>query len=326
VKFSGYKDLLKRYYTGECSDLEKQLVETWYDSFEAEGQTVEGLPDVEEKTRIQERLIGRLSVHVQTSSPVKKGSLRWIRPWAGVAAAIVVLLCGTWWLMKPLGLPTAERSKTAQDLQHFSAGPGARKTLKLSDGSTITLNANSSLDIMAGYGDKQRLVLLRGEAFFHVEPAIKCPFYIQTKNVSVRVLGTSFNVKAYDHRGKVQVAVKTGRVQINDTDNTHKFLLGEGEKYDYERSGRRFVKRSSGSDGAWLNGDIGLERVPFLDLALSFQDVYGVKLCSHDAAVLKSQYTLKLKYQRSAIQTAQVICSMLNKQYRKEENGDLTIF
>lgn len=326
MKFSGYKNLLKRYYTSECSDLEKQLVETWYDSFEAEEQTVEGLPGVEEKIHIQARLIGRLSAHVQMSSPVKKGNFRWIRPWAGVAAAIVLLLCGTWWLMKPLGLPTAERTKTAHDLQHFSAGPGARKTLKLSDGSTITLNANSSVDIMAGYGDKQRLVLLRGEAFFHVEPAIQCPFYIQTKNVSVRVLGTSFNVKAYDHRGKVQVAVKTGRVQINDAGDSHKFLLGEGEKYDYDRSGRRFVKRNSGSEGAWLNGDIGLERVPFLDLALSFQDVYGVRLRSHDEAVLKSQYTLKLKYQRSAVQTAQVICSMLNKQYRKEENGDLTIF
>ena len=326
MKFSGYKDLLKRYYTSECSDLEKQLVESWYDSFEAEGQTIEGLPDAEEKIGIQERLIARLSMHIQTPSPIRKRSLRWLRPWARVAAAIVLLLCGTWWLIKPFGLSTPERHKTAQNLQHFSAGPGVRKTLKLSDGSTITLNANSSLDVMAGYGDKQRLVLLKGEAFFHVKPAVKCPFYIQTKNVSVRVLGTSFNVKAYDHRGKVQVAVKTGRVQINDAADTHKFLLREGEKYDYDLTGRRFVKRNSGSDGAWLNGDVDLERVPFLDLALSFQDVYGVRLRSHDAAVLKSQYTLKLKYQRSALQTAQVICSMLNKQYRKEENGDLTIF
>ncbi|HWV75123.1 MAG TPA: FecR domain-containing protein [Pseudosphingobacterium sp.] len=326
MEFNDYKDLLKRYYIGECSDIEKQLVETWYDSFEGGEQAIEGLPDMEEKIGIQERLIGRLSMHIQTPSPIRKRSLGWVRPLVKVAAAIVLLLCGTWWLMKPFGLFTSERHKAAQALQHFSAGPGARKTLKLSDGSTITLNANSSLDIMAGYGDKQRLVLLKGEAFFHVKPAVKCPFYIQTKDVSVQVLGTSFNVKAYDHRAKVQVAVKTGKVQINDAADTREYLLGEGEKYDYDRTGKRFVKRNGGSDGAWLNGDIGLARAPFLDLALSFQDVYGVRLHSHDAIVLKSQYTLKLKYQRSAVQTAQVICSMLNKQYRKEENGDLTIF
>lgn len=329
MKFNGYKKLLKKYYTGESADIEKQLVEAWYDSFEEDRHVAKDFPNAEEKRRIKKRLTGRLAIHVQTSFPTRKRNIRRLRPWAKVAAvAIVILLCGiTWWqLYKPFGMSAHERHETGRYVQHFSVGPGARKTLKLSDGSTVKLNANSSLDIIAGYGDGQRLVRLDGEAFFQVKTAAKCPFYVETKDVSVQVLGTSFNVKAYSHRRKVQIAVSTGKVQISDAIETQKFLLHKGEKYDYDRTSRLFEKRNSGSDGAWLNSDIGLERAAFLDLALSFRDVYGIALVSNDTTVLKSRYTLRLKYQRSATQAAQLICHMLNKQYRKEENGDLTIF
>lgn len=329
MKFNDYKKLLKKYYTGESSDIEKQWVEAWYDSFEGDRDAAKGFPNAEEKRCIKDRLTGRLAIHVQTSLPTRKRNIRRLRFWSRVAAAaIVILLCGTtWWVLyRPFDIPAHERYETDRYVQHFSVGPGARKTLKLSDGSMVRLNANSSLDIIAGYGDGKRLVRLDGEAFFQVKPAVKCPFFVETKDISVRVLGTSFNVKAYDHRKKVQIAVSTGKVQISDAIGPQKFLLHKGEKYDYDRTNRSFEKRNSGSDGAWLNNDVGLERVAFLDLALSFRDVYGIALISNDTTVLKSRYTLKLKYQRSAAQTAQLICHMLNKQYRKEENGGLTIF
>lgn len=243
------------------------------------------------------------------------------------AAAIIIVISATYWWTKgtPDMLPLGH-DFVQQGYQRFAVGPGQHKELKLPDGSTVTLNANSSIDIMENFGKGKRIVKLKGEAFFKVEPAVKSPFYVCTEDVLVQVLGTSFNVKAYGYRRKVRVAVNSGKVRISNATNTDEKVLGNGESYDYDRDNRRFIKRDSGNDAAWLYGDIGLERVGFAELALSFRDVHGVSLHSNDTSVRKSQYTLKLKYKRSAVETVQTICHMLNKQYRKEENGDLTIY
>jgi ferric-dicitrate binding protein FerR (iron transport regulator) len=327
VKFSVYKDLLKRYHAGESTKVERQLVDIWYDSFEEERAVAEVRPGEEEKLRVKERLRKHIDANKQEEPKLKRNKQKRLAPWLRVAAAVIMLILGiTWFKPTDFGLPSRKYRTKEPIVMHFSTNSGEYKTVKLSDGSVVTLNANSSLVLKDGYGEKQRFVQLRGEAFFEIRPLADRPFWVQTDELFIQVLGTSFNVKAYDYRPKAEITVGTGRVQVSSENKGQSLLLHRGDGYIYDRANKQFRKKAVPATLAWRGGSISLAQVSFSELALCFRDVYGISLISTDATVLNHRYTLKLKYERSASQTLEIICHMLNKQYRKEANGSLNIF
>jgi transmembrane sensor len=92
---------------------------------------------------------------------------------------------------------------------------GERKTVLLPDGSKVTLYAVSELSYPEIFNDTIREIYLKGEAFFEVARNEQQLFVIRTGDLETRVLGTSFNVKAYQDDEQVQVSVATGKVKVN---------------------------------------------------------------------------------------------------------------
>jgi ferric-dicitrate binding protein FerR (iron transport regulator) len=90
----------------------------------------------------------------------------------------------------------------------------------------ITVNKNSSLSYPSKFSGQTREVALTGEAFFKVTPNKEKPFIINVNDVTVRVVGTSFNIKS--KKGKIEVIVETGIVQV--TKNKHTIRLLPKEK------------------------------------------------------------------------------------------------
>lgn len=83
----------------------------------------------------------------------------------------------------------------------------------LPDGTKVFLNQNTTLSFTDDFGQDTRTVVLKGEAYFDVKRDENRPFIIQANGTEVKVLGTSFNVRAYDQ--KVNVAVTSGKVQFS---------------------------------------------------------------------------------------------------------------
>ncbi|MGM9477811.1 FecR family protein [Pedobacter sp. GSP4] len=79
----------------------------------------------------------------------------------------------------------------------FATKGGERKKIMLQDGTSVLLNAKSTLTLSKGFNDKCREVTLTGEAFFDVTHDKNKPFKVHTADFNVNVLGTAFNVKAY---------------------------------------------------------------------------------------------------------------------------------
>lgn len=130
------------------------------------------------------------------------------QPWLRVAAA-VLLLVGFWavarsFLLKPASAQTVT----------VAAGP-QRQLATLPDGSRVWVNKNSSLSYAADFNAGSRTVQLRGEAFFEVRKDPGRPFTVLANDTRTRVLGTSFNVRAYATEDSVEVAVVTGRVAFS---------------------------------------------------------------------------------------------------------------
>jgi transmembrane sensor len=124
----------------------------------------------------------------------------WAAPLVGLAAAAAALL----FVMGPLGQPS-ERHATSV---------GQIETLTLPDGTIVTLGAASDLSV--SFSEHERRVRLSsGEAYFEVAHDAARPFYVETGDAQIRVVGTKFNV---NHGGEaVRVAVSEGVVQVRPT-------------------------------------------------------------------------------------------------------------
>lgn len=136
----------------------------------------------------------------------EKRSRGW-RPWM-VAAAIVMLLMSSvgvlrWTLSTDLSLDSNDRLQQAG----------------LPDGSTVYLNKKTVLDYKKGWLTKERTVVLsKGEAFFDVKRDTTQPFFIQSGNSTITVLGTSFHVRRAD--GETEVIVSSGSVRVDHAGNS----------------------------------------------------------------------------------------------------------
>ena len=134
-------------------------------------------------------------------------------------AAVLGIVCGLWFV-------AAKQFTTPQnDVLTFKSGNQSIEKI-LPDGTKVLLSKNSEITYPKSFKAETREINLSGEGFFEVHHDATHPFIVHTQGTDVRVLGTSFNVRAYD--AQVQVLVKTGRVQFSK--NNKQVILTKGQK------------------------------------------------------------------------------------------------
>lgn len=181
-----------------CAGTDKLCIEYWEKYIATHPQQA---PTIAEAKRLYVILSGNkrpLNQQVETLANhidpvVKTVKLRKLL-WLKVAAAIVIIAGAAYLYMRP---NTAALNKTTATAKVFTTCSGERKKITLPDGSTVLLNAKSSLAIKADFNDKNREVVLKGEAYFDVIHDKHKPFKVYTTDFNINVLGTAFNVKAY---------------------------------------------------------------------------------------------------------------------------------
>ncbi|WP_316745756.1 FecR family protein [Pedobacter gandavensis] len=112
-------------------------------------------------------------------------------------------------------------------------GKGTRKKILLPDGTLVWLNGESSLSYDSQLDDEQqRLVYLEGEAFFDVSHRRNKPFIVRTRELSVKVLGTAFNVKAYAKEAGTEATLLRGSIELcMNNQPAKKVILKPSEKF-----------------------------------------------------------------------------------------------
>lgn len=171
---------------------------------------------------------------------------------------------------------------------------GQMKTLTLSDGSVVTLNANSKLHYPAKWNtDHIREVWIEGEAFFKVNHLHKSGmikpsdrFIVHAEKLNVEVLGTSFNVN--NRRGQVRVALVTGRVGINVKGSASpQVRLLPGDLAEYLGNRQPIVKkRVSAIDYVlWKSGKMRFDNTSLSEILQLIEDNYGYKVILKDPSI-----------------------------------------
>lgn len=123
--------------------------------------------------------------------------------------------------------PDLENEQEVTAINTIATPRGGRYQVTLSDGTKVWLNAVSSLKFPAVFNNKERLVELSGEAYFEVAKNTT-PFRVKAKNTTVEVLGTHFNVMAYQEEEALETTLLEGSVNI--VRGNRQRILSPGEK------------------------------------------------------------------------------------------------
>ena len=102
-------------------------------------------------------------------------------------------------------------------LNEVTVPMGSKSSVKLPDGTVVTLNAGSRLQYDATFGSHSREVILEGEGYFQVTKNAAVPFVVRAKDITVKALGTEFNVKAYPEERTVQTTLVNGSVSVKQS-------------------------------------------------------------------------------------------------------------
>lgn len=222
-RFTHIEDaLLARYLLEEATPEEEQQVAGWLKADPANAEHLKRVEllletvslDADSSINAQEAL-ERLHSRMDREASGAGNTRRLIFPRSIIRVAAAVLIVGTViWFSYPLLYRQVEVATAGNVLEH-----------QLPDGSKVILNRNSSLSYPVRFSDSVRQVTLKGEAFFDVRADKDQPFIIRVNNVTVRVVGTSFNVR---NRGsETTVAVESGIVKVSNSNDSIELRAGE---------------------------------------------------------------------------------------------------
>lgn len=292
------KELLGQYLNGTLSPADSEQLDVWYASYDTSLNTPPAFSTKKEEEEAHRDILK--GIHNKLNLQPQKAAVKKISSKIKIAAAMVLILisAGLTFFLTMSG--KKQRLSAAIDttaMNTIEVAEGKMKLVELSDGTRIWLNAATRFSYPKEFSSKTREVtLLEGEAFFDVAHETNRPFIVHSKGLSTQVLGTSFNIDAYNFSKCVKISVATGKVGVNRGKEVIGFLT-PNEEIKYKLLLNKSIK--STSDGkiasSWRTGVIVLDYVDFESLqAILFNNYnYVLKTGKRDLNQLHFSATLK---------------------------------
>lgn len=169
---------------------------------------------------------------------------------------------------------------------------GGEFNLTLSDGTRVWLNAETELRYPVQFNGKERVVYLKGEAYFEVAKNKKKPFLVQVDNMSVKVYGTEFNVNTYD---KIETVLVTGSVSTNQ--GGKEVLLKPNQKGVFDQASGKITVEDVDvlAYVSWKNGDFIFRNESLNSIMDKLSRWYGLEVLYQDARLQNVRLSGNLK-------------------------------
>lgn len=170
---------------------------------------------------------------------------------------------------------------------------GENSRIMFQDGSQAFLNSDTKIRYPLKFGLTSREVEIDGEAYFNVSKNSKRPFIIKLNNTRVKVLGTSFNVKAYNNDKFQSIVLDNGSVFFETPKNDYEMFPGQEALYD-KTTGKCVINKLDNSSDAseWVNNVIFFKDTPIAEVLKTLNRAFNVEFKIIDPNVYKYTYTL----------------------------------
>jgi transmembrane sensor len=198
---------------------------------------------------------------------------------------------------------------------------GGQYQVILPDGTKVWLNAASSLKYPTLFTGNQRMVELTGEAYFEVAKNAAMPFYVKANNMQVKVLGTHFNIMAYDNEPAIKTTLLEGSVQLSSGAINNK--LKPGQQGVLNKYGQITVSEVNAEHAiAWKNGYFEFNRSGIHEIMNQLARWYDIEI-AYQGNIPDDEFVGKIERSAKLSQVLNIL--RLSKIHFVLENKKLTV-
>ncbi len=309
------KDILFDFFDGKATPLQRKLIEDWllipaneelYYQYLDEWETrhMQFFPPLDEAlTQYRQELNGERPRRVRALYEPPESGFRFQRWfWWSIAASIILLATGG-------GLIYQDQWRYST----YRTGFSETATHRLPDGSTVTLNANSVLQVPRfGFGEGRRLVRLTGEAVFKVAhlPDHRRFVVDMGRGVQIEVLGTEF--VAYARRRGQHVFLHKGSIKL-DLPQGKQLYMKPGNLFTVDADGHGKLTETAPAQSylAWQNHWFYFDNTSLSEVAQQIGDVFGIQVIIPDSALARRRIAGNFRATK-ADQLLQSLSELLN--------------
>ncbi len=305
---------IAKYLAGQCTTEEVALVEDWKSENEAsflQFKTIwEDTGSL--KGELKDLQFDTTSAWNKVKKKIKKKNTPSITLWPYLRiAAVLVVGVG-------LGLWAGGSFKQQSGSASFAVSEKVGM-VQLPDGSSITLNTNSTLTQSKDFSLTNRQVELRGEAFFEIEADPENPFTISVSAATIQVLGTSFNVKVTEN-SSVQVEVTSGVVQMAIADQMIELQASEFGLFDIQSGNlSKGIASTTGLTTFWKDRKLSFDGESLPEIISTLELAYGTTIKLEGDQL--NQCQLHVTFDHSTVEEVmEIIALTLELQVAKKED------
>lgn len=284
-------DFLRKYFNGQLTPQEEVQVQDWLVEHAEDPQVQDALLTI--MSEMQEDDAARSSeayvnvcrrLGLNRRSRLEKMGYRVL----GIVACIMLPLLGAF-IYDRLSVPEQA------DWLEIKVPYGQTEELVLADGTRLHLNAGSRITYPSKFLGSERRVFVEGEVFAEVAADPEKPFYIASGDVDVKVLGTTFNLKAYDNTECVELLLLEGKVQMDITaqNRTKQLVIHHGEMLQYDRETGEIDMKDFNPlryKGFHEDGSIHFFNLRLSDITSDLERLFGCKIIILDESLADTRY------------------------------------
>ncbi len=284
--------LLFKYINETASEEERSQVDAWLAEESSNKDILLQVARIYHAQRTRKRIRQRNAHRAlsQVNQRIQQQSRRIFLRYAATAASLFIGVLGIASLILQHKQPTV----TPQMIT-VSTNAGMRSQLELPDGTTVHLNAGSTLVYPSLYDKNERRVQLIGEAYFKVTHNPTQPFIVDTyeEKLNVQVLGTEFNLQAYESDGTIQATLIDGSIQLYIKGKSGSIYMNPSDNaiYDIQEDRVYVEKINTAKVVAWMEGRLIFKDTPMPEVLKQLAHFYSVEFDIKDEIIRGYTFT-----------------------------------
>ncbi|MFA5329323.1 MAG: FecR domain-containing protein [Prolixibacteraceae bacterium] len=318
-----FQTITDKYFRGQLADHEYELLTKYLqdqsnrDYFQNAKLEWENNPELDE---FGNRNLNRLQYKINRRNSYKPKINQVRRIWVKAASVAAILVFG---LLAGSAITylISQSGKSSEQLV-FETPRGEKSMVRLPDGSEVWLNANSRL-VYNSFSSTHRQVELKGEAFFKVTHNANAPFVVKTNECDVEVLGTTFNVMAYDEFGRKEITLLNGKVNVHAEGKTE--VLKPGESLILKNHKMQILEVDASQSSQWVDNKFNFKNIPISELMKRLENWYDVDITLENKSGKEVNFTGTFKNEETIWQVLDAIKVYTPIQYTKTDLRQIKI-
>ncbi len=333
--WKGFAKLLERYQKGRTTPDEKHFMDLWYDSIsssDADQNEQANKSEGEEMWAVIQKGISR------PVKPAFNGTVRWHQNvYFRLLAASLLFMIGIFVYnsaFKDQPVISGVKNEVIDQMVRTANNGQLSMLVKLSDGSSVTLDPGAVLYYPATFAKNERNVFLRGDGFFDIAPDKARPFLVHANNIVTRVVGTSFTIRENKKDNSIEVAVMTGVVEVVQStgkvpteDLKNKVVLTPNKRATFYEEGERLIKGLVDQPKliAAIKNDPDFASFIFKERALSqilpkLEKAYGVSIHLSNENIQNCLVTADLSQDKTLFAQLDILCAAIGADFEVEND------